>query len=303
MHSKVISGIRPSFPGLSQSSGQITHVLLTRSPLEYPASWAFPFDLHVLSTPPAFVLSQDQTLHEKIAKQNQHPQGASVSTQSGKQNLTNPKLAKHVTPRQSRAPHKKTNIYIHKECTMPKMASDNSSSHYRVLKEHTPTSHSPPQGLSPADFVLTFHRHPVSGATLPAYQTQTPPAKSEDPRTRTVQQPHTPSPRHQVSNQKIRGGQRKTRSPLPTSQTLSGPPGRRRGSLTRHKLRTVYPQHKSAGQRLLCAVRSGRTVAVLPHVRLCGRRSVPGSRRRRHPLPNAGRTPPRGRTSWPALPG
>ena len=32
----VISGIRPSFPGLSRSAGQITHVLLTRSPLEYP---------------------------------------------------------------------------------------------------------------------------------------------------------------------------------------------------------------------------------------------------------------------------
>ena len=58
----VLSGIRPSFPGLSRSAGQITHVLLTRSPLEYPASRAFPFDLHVLSTPPAFVLSQDQTL-------------------------------------------------------------------------------------------------------------------------------------------------------------------------------------------------------------------------------------------------
>ena len=27
---------------------------------------AFPLDLHVLSTPPAFVLSQDQTLHKKI---------------------------------------------------------------------------------------------------------------------------------------------------------------------------------------------------------------------------------------------
>ena len=59
----VLSGIRPSFPGLSRSAGQITHVLLTRSPLEYPASRAFPFDLHVLSTP-AFVLSQDQTLHK-----------------------------------------------------------------------------------------------------------------------------------------------------------------------------------------------------------------------------------------------
>src|SRR5277367_1623708 len=35
MHGMVLSGIRPSFPGLSQSAGQITHVLLTRSPLEY----------------------------------------------------------------------------------------------------------------------------------------------------------------------------------------------------------------------------------------------------------------------------
>lgn len=36
MQEKVISGIRPSFPGLSQSTGQVTHVLLTRSPLVYP---------------------------------------------------------------------------------------------------------------------------------------------------------------------------------------------------------------------------------------------------------------------------
>ncbi len=36
MRGGVISGIRPSFPGLSQSQGQVTHVLLTRSPLEYP---------------------------------------------------------------------------------------------------------------------------------------------------------------------------------------------------------------------------------------------------------------------------
>src|SRR5579875_2374688 len=36
MHLRVLSGIRPSFPSLSRSAGQITHVLLTRSPLEYP---------------------------------------------------------------------------------------------------------------------------------------------------------------------------------------------------------------------------------------------------------------------------
>ena len=38
-------------------------MLLTRSPLSTRASPGFSFDLHVLSAPPAFVLSQDQTLH------------------------------------------------------------------------------------------------------------------------------------------------------------------------------------------------------------------------------------------------
>ena len=41
---------------------QITHALLTRPPLSIKASFNTSFDLHVLSTPPAFVLSQDQTL-------------------------------------------------------------------------------------------------------------------------------------------------------------------------------------------------------------------------------------------------
>jgi hypothetical protein len=48
---------------LSRSSGQVPHVLLTRSPLSTRASPGFSFDLHVLGAPPAFVLSQDQTLH------------------------------------------------------------------------------------------------------------------------------------------------------------------------------------------------------------------------------------------------
>ena len=37
-------------------------MLLTRLPLTYGASTVGSFDLHVLSMPPAFVLSQDQTL-------------------------------------------------------------------------------------------------------------------------------------------------------------------------------------------------------------------------------------------------
>ena len=64
-----ISGISPSFEELSQSLGQVAHVLLTRSPLIQGASSLSPFDLHVLSTPPAFVLSQDQTLHKGLFAQ------------------------------------------------------------------------------------------------------------------------------------------------------------------------------------------------------------------------------------------
>src|SRR4051794_27084885 len=62
MRSADISGISPNFLELSQSRGQVAHVLLTRSPLGHPPEGGASFDLHVLSTPPAFVLSQDQTL-------------------------------------------------------------------------------------------------------------------------------------------------------------------------------------------------------------------------------------------------
>jgi hypothetical protein len=44
----------------------ITHVLLTRSPLSPVPKDRFSLDLHVLSAPPAFVLSQDQTLREEL---------------------------------------------------------------------------------------------------------------------------------------------------------------------------------------------------------------------------------------------
>ena len=55
---------------LSRRRGQVTHVLLTRSPLiqNQQKPVPSPFDLHVLSTPPAFVLSQDQTLQTKPTK-------------------------------------------------------------------------------------------------------------------------------------------------------------------------------------------------------------------------------------------
>src|SRR3954467_1966622 len=66
------SGISPSFLGLSRSSGQVTHVLLTRSRLCPRPKPGSSLHLHVLSTPPAFVLSQDQTLRERLACQSEY---------------------------------------------------------------------------------------------------------------------------------------------------------------------------------------------------------------------------------------
>ena len=64
----MLCGISVRFQTLSPSERQVTHALLTRPPLNYnkfipkKSFIAVPFDLHVLGTPPAFILSQDQTL-------------------------------------------------------------------------------------------------------------------------------------------------------------------------------------------------------------------------------------------------
>ncbi len=56
----IVRGITRPLGRLSPADRQVAHVLRTRSPVGI----ATPRDLHVLSTPPAFVLSQDQTLQE-----------------------------------------------------------------------------------------------------------------------------------------------------------------------------------------------------------------------------------------------
>ena len=54
-----VSQAYPKVEGRSPTCYSPVRHSSTRSKLQ-----AFPFDLHVLSTPPAFVLSQDQTLHK-----------------------------------------------------------------------------------------------------------------------------------------------------------------------------------------------------------------------------------------------
>ena len=93
MSSLTICGINSPFGELFPTFRQIAYVLRTRSPLNYLciATKIIPFDLHVLSTPPAFVLSQNQTLRKNLEPQVQGaaicnrrhlPQGQSLSKHS-----------------------------------------------------------------------------------------------------------------------------------------------------------------------------------------------------------------------------
>ena len=70
MRWRTTSGINSSFPELSPSLRQVAYVLRTRSPLSHPriATLLFSLDLHVLTTPPAFTLSQNQTLRKIFFK-------------------------------------------------------------------------------------------------------------------------------------------------------------------------------------------------------------------------------------------
>ena len=62
----MLCGINLPFERLFPTIRQVAHVLLTRPPLGLFPKKLPSLDLHVLGTPPAFVLSQDQTLNKKF---------------------------------------------------------------------------------------------------------------------------------------------------------------------------------------------------------------------------------------------
>ena len=64
MRSDVLLGVRRRFHRLSPGHGHVAHALRTLAPVAARciATSAMPLDLHVLSLPLAFILSQDQTL-------------------------------------------------------------------------------------------------------------------------------------------------------------------------------------------------------------------------------------------------
>ena len=74
-----LCGISSRFQLLSPCTGQVTHALLTRPPLSHRSiirriSKGASFDLHVLGTPPAFILSQDQLSNKMFKMSDQGPE-------------------------------------------------------------------------------------------------------------------------------------------------------------------------------------------------------------------------------------
>src|SRR5699024_5471508 len=130
MRQMVISGIRPSFPGLSRNQGQVTHVLLTRSPLIHPdaSTQASAFDLHVLSTQPAFVLSQDQTLHKKLFMLQYESQQDSQPDHGGDRSWPNT------------MPHQKNKTLLASQACSHKRAIGFSSRHHTPIPTTQPKS-------------------------------------------------------------------------------------------------------------------------------------------------------------------
>ncbi len=95
-------------------------MLLTRSPLIHGASTASSFDLHVLSTPPAFVLSQDQTLRKENTNHppqqqaiqpygKQHPQQVPSPNPEPKTRVSSPKKSNHQQAQTTQPPQRQPN--------------------------------------------------------------------------------------------------------------------------------------------------------------------------------------------------
>ena len=69
MRHAVLAVVSNCCPPLEGSSSRVTHQSATKHSyhLAETSVKGAPFDLHVLSTPPAFVLSQDQTLYKMVS--------------------------------------------------------------------------------------------------------------------------------------------------------------------------------------------------------------------------------------------
>src|SRR2546427_2382552 len=146
MQDKVISGISPRFRGLSQSQGQVTHVLLTRSPLEYPQRG--------LSARLACVKHAASVRPEPGSNS---PTKTCQKTNPGKQTT----FAKGISPRQPKAAPTRTKSNWHWLLQHPVEFSNNKHTPARTPHQERPqtraTASTYPAGIGPVkSFLLTY---------------------------------------------------------------------------------------------------------------------------------------------------
>jgi hypothetical protein len=124
---QVSCGISRSFPRLSPTQGQIP----TRySPVRHCMAETIPCDLHVLSMPPAFALSQDQTLRFIQLEYPQLPNQKKPQTPKPNKQTPNPNQA-----RQSSHPRG--------EKDQTKNIQNKLSTHPRIHQQHAPDTPDP----------------------------------------------------------------------------------------------------------------------------------------------------------------
>ena len=120
-----------------------------------------PFDLHVLSTPPAFVLSQDQTLQTKPTKPgpnqpqtNSQPEPTvSTTVQKTRPGPTQPQKKKRARQTKTKQTPKTTHNQNHAQ---PQGHGIKNMTHYRVLKQHTQ-----PELIKPSDLTSLWRATPL----------------------------------------------------------------------------------------------------------------------------------------------
>jgi hypothetical protein len=111
---RVISGISSGFPGLSQSLGQVTHVLLTRSPLIQPEQAPI-FTVRLACVKHAASVRPEPGSNSPLMLHTQHPphkprgRHQAKTTHEGSQSLTEAKqLAKPSHPPQPKKSRSRT---------------------------------------------------------------------------------------------------------------------------------------------------------------------------------------------------
>lgn len=109
-----VSQAYPEVQGRSPTCYSPVRHSSTRSKLQ-----AFPFDLHVLSTPPAFVLSQDQTLHKKISAQKPKNQAVKSPNLTKRQTNQKPTPSQNTTTSILNKAGKSKNYYTKKNHNHP----------------------------------------------------------------------------------------------------------------------------------------------------------------------------------------